>query len=132
MKRNFARNPAPNASAEMSVLAGDVPAHALEGQCSSPRSADEFWIVVDWTRSPESLGYHAETLVSWAPIEILESPVIVSDDAGKPWHLCKFRYFGPVRERGRLIASAREALCQLGPCQPVGFSGTEIQTQRQS
>lgn len=76
-------------------------------------SADEFWRLADWARSPENLAYHVETLVSWAPVELLEKPSAVTDEAGHLWYLCKFRYFGPVRERETLILSVRSALDNL-------------------
>ena len=71
------------------------------------------WRLADWARSPENLAYHVETLVSWAPVELLEKPSAVTDEAGHLWYLCKFRYFGPVRERETLILSVRSALDNL-------------------
>lgn len=76
----------------------------------SPRSSDEFWLLARWDRSPRSLFFHTESLISWAPIEILGLPQPVEDETGACWMLCRFRYFGPVSDRERLIESARKGL----------------------
>lgn len=76
----------------------------------APRSSDEFWLLAQWSRSEQSLHFHSESLISWAPIEMLGMPTPVEDETGQRWMLCKFRYFGSRAERDRLIASARARL----------------------
>ena len=76
----------------------------------SPRSPDEFWLLARWDRSPRSLIFHTESLISWAPIEILGLPQPVEDETGERWMLCRFRYFGPYADRNRLVDSARKGL----------------------
>ena len=77
------------------------------------RSADEFCLLADWNRSPRSLVFHAESLISWAPVEITNRPCRVEDTEGKVWHVCKFRYFGSVAERDQLVASVKDVLQRL-------------------
>lgn len=92
----------------LAYLSAALEAPSQEG--AQIKSSDEFWRLADWSRSEESLAYHTETLMSWAPVELLERPIPLEDETGRIWHLCKFRYFGPVREREQLIASVRTAL----------------------
>lgn len=82
-------------------------------------SGDEFWMIAQWSRSAESLAFHAESLISWAPVEILERPAAVIDETGQTKWLCKFRYFGPVRDRTRLIENVKTVLASLTTWQPV-------------
>lgn len=83
---------------------------AARGLHRPPRSPDEFWLLARWGRSPRSLFFHTESLISWAPIEILGLPQPVEDEAGERWMLCRFRYFGPYADRDRLVDSARKGL----------------------
>lgn len=78
-----------------------------------PKSSDEFALLARWDRSPESLLFHAETLISWAPVEILSMPAPMEDETGTRWMMCRFRYFGPYGERDILIGSVRAVLDQL-------------------
>lgn len=100
-------------------------ADSASGVRPSPRSADEFWLLARWSRSADSLRFHAETLISWAPIEMLGLPVAVEDEAGELWMLCKFRYFGPYADRDRLVASARSELERLAHWEEVNAAGLD-------
>lgn len=79
----------------------------------SARPSDEFWLLAKWSRSAKSLHFHAESLISWAPVEMLELPVSAEDECGQQWMICKFRYFGPYSERDHLMASIRSSLDTL-------------------
>lgn len=85
----------------------------------SPRSSDEFWLLARWDRTPRSLAFHTESLISWAPIEILGRPQPVEDETGTQWMLCRFRYFGPYADRDRLIESARKSLDRMARWEEV-------------
>lgn len=93
----------------------------LSGACTAdvPRDGDEFWMIAEWSRTGESLAFHAESLISWAPVEILELPTELVDEAGQSKWLCKFRYFGPVKDRARLIDNVIEVLGSLAQWQSV-------------
>lgn len=86
---------------------------------NEPRSGDEFWMLAEWSRSGESLAFHAESLISWAPVEILERPTPVLDETGQAKWLCKFRYFGPIKDRARLIENVKSVLGSLAHWHPV-------------
>lgn len=70
-----------------------------------PASADEFWLLADWNRSGSSRLFHAGALIGPATVEIPGLPMKTEDETGRIWHVCKFRYFGPLLERSCLIAA---------------------------
>lgn len=107
---------------ERAANAEDIPAIKAPGQPSSP---DEFCLLADWDRPVKSLLFHAESLISWAPVEIVRRPEGVVDETGKQWLVCWFRYFGPVVERDQLVGSVKCALLRLThweEVESIGFS----------
>ncbi|MGB3625523.1 MAG: hypothetical protein WA989_06840 [Henriciella sp.] len=86
---------------------------AAMGAFSPPASPDEFGLLAEWDRPVKSLLFHAESLISWAPVEIVSRPDRVVDETGKQWFVCRFRYFGPVVERDQIVASVKCALLRL-------------------
>ena len=89
------------------------------GSTDTLQAGDEFWMVAEWSRSGESLAFHTESLISWAPIEILECPTPIIDETDESKWLCKFRYFGPIKDRARLVENAKTVLSSLARWQAI-------------
>jgi len=110
---------APARAVRLAYIAAENADTIETGNSSILSSGDEFWMVAEWSRSGENLAFHAESLISWAPVEILERPTLIIDETDQAKWLCKFRYFGPVRDRARLIENVKNVLDSLARWQAV-------------
>lgn len=112
-----------NHQAARAVRLAYIPAESADIHCAHSadtlQAGDEFWMVAEWSRTGESLAFHTESLISWAPIEILECPTPIIDETDQSKWLCKFRYFGPIKDRARLIENAKTVLSSLARWQTV-------------
>ncbi|RIJ24617.1 hypothetical protein D1224_10445 [Henriciella barbarensis] len=118
---SFARkhNNQPARAVRLAYATAESAEHFFTGSADTLQSEDEFWMIAEWSRTGESLAFHTESLISWAPIEILECPTPIIDETDQSKWLCKFRYFGPIKDRARLIENAKTVLNSLARWQAV-------------
>jgi hypothetical protein len=70
-------------------------------------------LIAVWDGSIEALQYHIESLISWGPFELTAISESFVDADDHRLVACRFRYFGPEREKENLVRSFHVAVARL-------------------
>ena len=70
-------------------------------------------MIAAWDGSIEALQYHIESLISWGPFELTAISESFVDARDHRLVACRFRYFGPEREKENLVRSFHVAVARL-------------------